>query len=173
MRVSLVVVCHYSSGVLPLCVSSFRKQAGAAGIEPEVVVVEHSENDGEAAAAAACEPERILVRPNRGYAAGLNAGAAAASGDLVFLANPDIEFLDGGVGGLVDAIAGGADVAGPQLVWDPAGEVLLPIPDDPGPVAELGRTIRRRRPFPSSFDDRFASSWRVWTSDEPCAVPSL
>jgi len=173
VRVSLVVVCHYSSGVLPRCVSSFRNHAEAAGVEPEVVVVEHSENDREAAAAAACDPQRILVRPNRGYAAGLNAGAAAASGELVFLANPDIEFLDGGVGGLVDAIAEGADVAGPQLVWDPAGEVLLPIPDDPGPVAELGRTIRRRRSIPSSFDDRLAASWRVWTADGPCVVPSL
>jgi GT2 family glycosyltransferase len=173
VKVSLVVVCHHSSEVLPRCVSSFRRHAETAGVEPEVVVVEHSENDGEAAAAAACDPERILVRPNRGYAAGLNAGAAEASGELVFLANPDIEFLDGGVGGLVDAIAAGADVAGPQLVWDPAGEVLLPIPDDPGPMAELGRTIRRRRPFPSSFEDRFAASWRVWTADDPCSVPSL
>ena len=137
VKVSLVVVCHHSSGVLPRCVSSFRSHAEAAGVESEVVVVEHSENDGEAAAAAACAPERILVRPNRGYAAGLNAGVAEASGELVFLANPDIEFLEGGVGGLVDAIAAGADVAGPQLVWDPAGEVLLPVPDDPGPVASI------------------------------------
>lgn len=173
MKVSLIAVCHHSSGVLPRCVSSFREQAEAAGVESEIVVVEHSEDDGEAAAVEACAPESILRRPNRGYAAGLNAGVAEASGDLLFLANPDIEFLENGVGALVDAIADGADVAGPQLVWDPAGEVVLPIPDDPGPSAELGRTIRRRWPSRSSVEGRIAAAWRVWTADEPCVVPSL
>jgi N-acetylglucosaminyl-diphospho-decaprenol L-rhamnosyltransferase len=173
VKVSLIAVCHHSSGVLPRCVSSFRNQAEAAGVEPEVVVVEHSEDDDEAAAVAVCGPDRILRRPNKGYAAGLNAGVAVASGDLIFLANPDIEFLDGGVGGLVDAIADGADVAGPQLVWDPACEVVLPIPDDPGPLAELRRTIRRRWPSRSSLEGRMADSFRVWTAEEPCLVPSL
>lgn len=173
MKASLIAVCHHSSSVLPRCVSSFRREAAAAGIETEVVVVEHSEDSGEAAAVATCKPDRILNRPNRGYAAGLNAGIAEASGELIFLANPDIEFLDGAVAGLVDAVDGGADVAGPQLVWDPAADVVLPVPDDPGPMAELGRTVRRRWPSRSALESRIGASWRVWTADEPCPVPSL
>jgi N-acetylglucosaminyl-diphospho-decaprenol L-rhamnosyltransferase len=173
MKVSLVVVCHHSSGVLPGCVSSFREVTRAAGIETEIVVVEHSEDNDEAVAVAECSPDLVLRRPNRGYAAGLNAGVAESTGEVVFLANPDIAFLDGSVAALIDALDGGADVAGPQLVWDPEGEVLLPVPDDPGPAAELRRTIQRRRPTAASIDGRLAAAWRVWNADRPCRVPSL
>lgn len=173
MKVTLVAVCHHSSAVLPECVASFRREAEAAGLEPEVVLVEQSENDDEAAGVAALGPDRILRRPNRGYAAGLNAGAGAASGELLLLANPDIVLLDGSVGALVDAVDAGADVAGPQLVWDRAGSLILPIPDDPGPWAELRRTIDRRWPGRRSLDELIERSWRIWTADRPCPVPSL
>ena len=39
MKVSLVVVCHRSSEALRTCVESFRREAGAAGVEAEVVAV--------------------------------------------------------------------------------------------------------------------------------------
>jgi GT2 family glycosyltransferase len=173
VKVSLITVCHHSSGVLPESVQSFRHQAEAAGVASEVVVVEQSEDEGEAAQAEACGPDLLLRRPNRGYAAGINAGVAEASGELVFLANPDLVFLDGSVGELVGAVAGGADVAGPQYLWDRAGEVLLPIPDDPRPAAELARTVRRRWPRRRELEDRIESSWRVWTGDRPQDVVSL
>ncbi len=165
MKISLVVVCHHSSRVLPGCVESFRRQAAAAGVEPEVIVVEHSEDDGEALAVETCRPDRLMRRPNGGYAAGLNAGIGQATGELLFLANPDIEFLDGSVGALVDAVVGGRKIAGPQLLWDLAGEVILPIPDDPSPTAELARTLRRRWPRRGAFERRVAASWRVWTAE--------
>ena len=173
MKISLIAVCHHSSGVLPCCVQSFRRQAKAAGVASEVIVVEHSEDDGEASAVEASEPDTLLRRPNRGYAAGLNAGVSEAAGDLVFLANPDIEFLNGSVGALVDAVVGGSDVAGPQLFWDYEAEVILPIPDDPSPVAELGRTISRRWPTRRALERVIERSWKVWASTRPCRVPSL
>jgi len=174
MKISLIVVCHHSARVLAGCLESFRRQAEAAGVASEVIAVEHSDDDGEAEAVAACRPERMVRRPNRGYAAGLNAGLEEASGDLVFLANPDIEFLDGSVGALADAAVGGANVvAGPQLLWDRRGEVVLPIPEDPGPWAEIGRTLRARWPRRGVLEDRVAASWRLWTADHPCEVPSL
>ncbi|MCU0302698.1 MAG: glycosyltransferase [Thermoanaerobaculales bacterium] len=172
MKASLVAVCHHSSAVLPRCVTSFRSGAAAAGLTAEVVLVEQSEDAGQAAAVSACNPDRLVVRPNRGYAAGLNAGAAAASGDLLLLANPDIELLEGSVAALAEA-TGGADVAGPQLLWDRAGEVLLPIPDDPGPLAELRRTLGRRWPSRRAAARRIEAAWRVWTADRPVATPSL
>jgi GT2 family glycosyltransferase len=173
VKVSLVVVCHHSASVLEACVSSFRRQAAAAGVEAEVVAVEHSEDAGQEAAVAACAPDTLVARPNRGYAAGLNTGVAEAGGDVLLLANPDIEFLDGSVGALLEALDAGADVAGPQLLWDRDGEVLLPIPDDPGPVAELARTIRRRWPGRRRLDRILDASWKVWTADRPCETPSL
>jgi GT2 family glycosyltransferase len=172
VKASLVAVCHHSSAVLPRSVASFRAGASAAGMTAELVLVEQSEDADEAESAAACAPDRLIVLPNRGYAAGLNAGAAASSGDLVLLANPDIELLDGSVAALAEATRG-ADVAGPQLLWDRAGEVLLPIPDDPGPLAELGRTLGRRWPSRRAVARRVEAAWRVWTAERPVATPSL
>ena len=173
MKISLIAVCHHSSKVLPGCVRSFRREAMAAGVEPEVVVVEHSEDDLEANAVEASEPDRMLRQPNRGYAAGLNTGVRVATGDVFFLANPDIEFLSGSVRALVEAVAGGATVAGPQLLWDPDGEVFLPIPDDPSPRAELVRVLNRRWPSLRALERAVERSWVVWAADKPCRVPSL
>ena len=173
MKISLIAVCHHSSGVLPECIQSFRRQAMAAGLAPEVIVVEHSDDDREASAIEASEPDTLLRRPNRGYAAGLNTGVAEATGDLVLFANPDIEFLNGSVGALVDAVADGVDVVGPQLLWDRAGELILPIPDDPSPAAELVRTLDRRWPSRRALERVIERSWKVWTAEEPCPVPSL
>jgi len=173
LKASLIVVCHFSSGVLPRCVASYRQQASAAGVAAEVVVVEQSEDEGEAEAAADCGPDVLLRKSNRGYAAGLNAGMTEATGDVYFLANPDIEFLDGSVRALVDAVVVGADVAGPQLLWDSAGEVILPIPDDPHPMAELKRSLRRRWPGRRGLLRRVEANWRVWTAEEPSEVPSI
>ena len=173
MKVSLIAVCHHSSKVLPGCVRSFRREAAAAGVVPEVVVVEHSEDDREAIALEASEPDTILRQANRGYAAGLNTGAGLATGDVFFLANPDIEFLGGSVAALVDAATGGATVAGPQLLWDRDGEVFLPIPDDPSPRAELVRTLNRRWPTCRALERVVERSWEVWSAKGPCRVPSL
>jgi len=173
MKISLIAVCHHSSGVLPDCVQSFQRQATAAGLEPEVIVVEHSDDDHEASAVEASGPDKLLRRPNRGYAAGLNAGMSEASGELVLFANPDIVFLDGSVRALAGAVADGVDVAGPQLLWDRGGELILPIPDDPSPAAELVRTLGRRWPRRRALERVIERSWRVWTADKPCPVPSL
>jgi len=173
MKISLIAVCHHSSKVLPGCVESFRREARAVGVVPEVVVVEHSQDDLEAIAVGASEPDTILRQPNRGYAAGLNTGAEVATGDVFFLANPDIEFLSGSVAALVDAVADGASVAGPQLLWDRRGEVFLPIPDDPSPRAELVRIVNRRWPTRRVLERAVERSWAVWAAEKPCRVPSL
>jgi GT2 family glycosyltransferase len=154
-------------------VSTFRNQADAAGIGTEVILVEQSDDDIEAERAATCQPDVLLRRPNRGYAAGLNAGTGAASGELLLLANPDVVFLDGSVGALADTVAHGADVAGPQLFGDRDGRVFLPIPDDPSPFAELRRILAQRRQTRRALCRVIQASWRVWAADQPCRVPSL
>jgi hypothetical protein len=98
---------------------------------------------------------------------------AEATGELLLLANPDIEFLDGSVASLVQAVEDGADVVGPQLLWDREGDILLPIPEDPRPAAELARTLRRRRTGLRGVGQILDASWRVWTATQPCEVPSL
>jgi GT2 family glycosyltransferase len=161
--------------VLPTCVKSFRRQARTAGIDAEVVVVEQSEDSAEADAVREVAADRVVVRPNRGYAAGLNAGSDVATGDVLMLANPDIEFLDDSVAALMSALDLGFDVVGPQLVWDSASRVLLPVPDDPAPAAELRRTLRRRRQglWRMGFSAAAEASWRVWNAAGAVEVPCL
>ena len=175
MKVSLIAVCHHSSGVLPGCVESFRRQAEAAGVVTEVVVVEHSEDDGEAAAVEACEPDRILRRPNRGYAAGLNAGVSEASGDAASSSPTRISSFSTAV-----SAASGRR----RCRWCGRGRSTaclgsLPArsfcrsPTTRARCAELARTVRPRWPHAPRPRARIAASWRVWTAEEPCAVPSL
>ena len=98
MKVSLVAVAYRSGDVLPGCVATFRREADAARVVAEVVVVEQSEAREEAEAARAAGADQVLERPNRGYAAGLNAGVAAATGEVLLLANPDVELEPGCLG---------------------------------------------------------------------------
>ncbi len=174
MKVSLVVVCHHSSGVLEGCVRSFRCEAEAAGATPEVVVVEQSEDQGEEQAAAALA-DRMVVRPNGGYAAGLNAGVAAAEGDVLLLANPDLEFLEGSVEALLEGVGRGWDVVGAQLVWDRDGSLLLPPPEDPSPAAELVRTWRHRgqMAWRLGLGRYLERSWRLWSGVGAVPWPAL
>ncbi len=175
MNVSLVVVCHRSSQVLPRCVESFRREAAAAGVGAEVVAVEHTEDADELAAIAAVGVDRLLERPNRGYAAGLNAGAAEAGGEVLLLANPDIVFFPGSLPGLLERIGRGFDVVGPQFVWDAEGAVLLPPAEDPSPRAELGRALRRRSltAWSAGLSRTLEQTWRLWTAGETLAVAGL
>jgi GT2 family glycosyltransferase len=175
MKVSLIVVCHHSSRVLAKCVESFRREAATSGAEAEVVAVEHSEDTAELANVKAVGVDRLLARPNRGYAAGLNFGAAEAGGEVLLLANPDIRFFPGSVGALLDGVERGFDVVGPQFVWDDNGQVLLPVAEDPAPSAELGRAVCRRSPriwtarLPRLLDE----TWRMWTAEQTLPVAGL
>lgn len=175
MKVSLVVVCHHSSRVLSQCVESFRRETTAAGVEAEVVAVEHSEDAAELARIEAVGVDQLLERPNRGYAAGLNSGAAEAGGEVLLLANPDIRFFPGSVGALLEGIAQGFDVVGPQFVWDDDGRVLLPAAEDPAPRAEVGRALRRRSPrmWASGLSRTLDHTWRLWTARETLRVAGL
>jgi GT2 family glycosyltransferase len=175
MKVSLVVVCHHSSRVLSECVESFRRQATAAGVEAEVVAVEHSEDAAELAEVQRIGIDRILERPNRGYAAGLNFGAAEAGGDVLMLANPDIRFFPGSVRALLDGIQRGFDVVGPQFVWDGDGQVFLPEAEDPAPRAEITRALRRRSPrmWTANLPRFFDQTWRLWTAEQTLPVAAL
>jgi len=175
LKISLVVVCHRSSGVLRTCVESFRREAEAAGVEAEVVAVEQSEDLDEFRRVAEIGVDKLLERPNRGYAAGLNAGVAEAGGEVLLLGNPDIRFFDGSVGALMAALREGFDVVGPCFVWDADGAVLLPPAEDPSPSAEFGRSLRRRWRWAWSrgLSHCLEETWRMWTADTTLAVNCL
>lgn len=172
MKLSFITVTHRSAAVLPAAVESFRQAACAAGIQGEVVVVEQTEDANEVERVGACCPDILLARTNRGYAAGLNAGTAAASGDVLLLGNPDLVFREGSISALVRGLEHGWDVVGPQFTLGP---FLLPPADVQTPRAELARRragaepARRRR-----FLLHEVARWRrVWEAEEPVQVPTL
>jgi N-acetylglucosaminyl-diphospho-decaprenol L-rhamnosyltransferase len=175
VTLSLVLVTHRSEGVLRRCVESFRREATAVGATAEVVVVDQSEDQVAVEAVRGSGADLALLRPNRGYASGLNAGVRLAHGSVLILANPDVELLPGSLTALLDALRSGADVAGPQLVWDAAGRLLLPPPEDPAPAREAWRLARRRwQPaWRLGLEAALERNARLWSAAEPERGPCL
>jgi GT2 family glycosyltransferase len=169
---SLVLVAHRSAAVAAEAIASFRRDCRRIGINSEVVVVDHSEDPGEAAGLSALRPENLLVLPNRGYAAGVNAGVAASRGRSVVLGNPDIRFEEGALAALLGALDAGWDVVGPQFVL--AG-LLFPPADLQTPGEELRRwAAARATPLWRTALRAEVRRWRrVWEASAPVAVPTL
>jgi len=59
----------------------------------ELIIANHAAIDAPDLPRQAEFPIRIVEQPNFGFAAGVNAAFAASHGDLVFVANPDIQIL--------------------------------------------------------------------------------
>jgi GT2 family glycosyltransferase len=172
MKVSLVLVTHRSAAVAPAAVASFRREAAALGRAVEVVVVDHSEDPEEERRLGELAPDHLLVRPNRGYAAGLNAGIGAATGEVLLLANPDVELAPGSLGGLLAALGAGWDVVGPQFFL---GDFLFPPAEVQTPVEEVRRWLAAAsRALGRRYLLRQVGRWRrVWEAPAPVAVAAL
>jgi GT2 family glycosyltransferase len=158
--------------VLPAALAAFRREAATVGLAAETVVVDHSEDAGEAEGVAASLPDRLLVLPNRGFAAGINAGVAAARGRRLLLGNPDVELGPGSLAPLLAALQDGWGVVGPQ--FELAG-FRFPPADPQGAGAELARHLapRGERGW-GRFMRRELERWRrVWEAQGTVAVPTL
>jgi len=175
MKISLILVCYFSSGYLEECLKTFRREARRCGVETEIILVDHSGDPAEIRAMEALAPDCLLYLPNRGYAAGLNAGAARATGEVLFLANPDILFLGASIGKLLDALKETHGVFGPQLFWDREGEILLPPPEDPRPFKEGVRILRRagRMCWWWGLQRELDRVHRIWSATSPIVVETL
>jgi GT2 family glycosyltransferase len=141
-------------------------------VSHEVVIVDHSEDAEECARHRSLAPERLLALPNRGYAAGVNAGIAASTGAVVFVGNPDIRFVGDSLAALLDALGGGWDVVGPQ--FELAG-ILLPPADVQTPREEVRRWLASRsRTFWNRYFRDEVRRWRLaWEASGPIAAPNL
>ncbi len=137
---SLVVVSYRSAALAREAIAGFRSGAEAAGEPAEVVVVE---NSGEAEAFRAVADLTLDPGRNLGFAGGLNAGIAAARGDLLFLANPDLVFRPGSIAALAAAVRGGREpvAAGPSFFLDDAMTIHAPPAEEPHPFDLLRRRI--------------------------------
>lgn len=116
-RLSAVVVHHSGRADLERCVRSLRAQDWP---DLEIVVIDNGATDG-APALLDGPVRRVWLPRNAGFAAGANAGLAAATGELLLLLNPDAAVLPGCLRALA---AAGSDVAVPRVLLDEQPELL-------------------------------------------------
>ncbi|MGH3864444.1 glycosyltransferase [Actinokineospora sp.] len=109
-----VVVTYNSAPVIGDCLAALA----AAGELVRVIVVDNASTDDTVARAAATPGTRIVRRPdNGGFAAGVNAGIAAAEGCDVLVLNADVRLAPGSISALrAAARAGDAGIVVPKLV---------------------------------------------------------
>jgi N-acetylglucosaminyl-diphospho-decaprenol L-rhamnosyltransferase len=118
-RLSIVIVTYNSAAVLPGLLDSLP--AGLEGVKRfQTIVVDNdsSDNSADIALAHATRPRVIRMGRNAGYAAAINAGAAAAGPDADLLVlNSDIRLLPGAASLLVDRLTDSSvGVAVPRIL---------------------------------------------------------
>lgn len=91
---SILIVNWNTRELLRACLESLRTTC--ADLEHEVIVVDNASQDGSAALIRESFPEVNLIasETNLGFAAGNNRAYEAASGEWIWLLNPDTEVLD-------------------------------------------------------------------------------
>lgn len=171
---TLIIVDYHSAALTRRAIESAR---AASALPLQVVVVDNSGDPAESEALETSGADLVVDAPdNPGYGEGANRGAAAADGDVLIVANPDVVFAPGSIdllaGHLADARVA---MSGPRFVWDEGGAWLLPPPDFPTRGSEIGRMLAGR-----------AASWRArwlrrrreervrfWRLESPARVDAL
>jgi glycosyltransferase involved in cell wall biosynthesis len=113
-----VVIVNYNSGLdLTGCLSSIKRQVPQ---PKEVIVIDNASTDGSLISAEVAFPQLTYVanNSNEGFAAGANAGAARATGDILLFVNPDVLLSEDCISRLVAALQEKPGVAGPVLTID-------------------------------------------------------
>ncbi len=163
MSVSAVIVTYRSAEHLPALLASLE------GVD-EVVVVDHSDDEAEAAALGRLGVDRLVVQANRGYGAGLNRGVRESIGDHLLLLNPDVVLLPGATRALLTALDDpGVAAAGPRLQWEAAGRWLLPHSPPLTWRDELRAALAPR----AATRAYLAHELRLWTAEEQVATPVI
>lgn len=120
--VSVIIPNYNGLRFLPTCLDALRRQTYPAALT-EVILVDDASTDGSVAFVQEHYPEvKIVALPrNRGLAAGCNAGAAQARGELLVMLNNDTEAEPGWLAALVAAALAhprAGTVASKMLLFD-------------------------------------------------------
>jgi GT2 family glycosyltransferase len=136
-KLSALVVNYQSGAFAVRCVESLRACWSAEGRDPErleVIVVDNASPTDQTPwldELVAAGAHVIRHDENAGYAGGMNLAYAASSGgprDVVAILNPDLVFLPGAIGTLIDHLLENDDVGAvdPRACIDPLGVLNLP-----------------------------------------------
>ena len=141
-HVAVIVVMYNSAHLLPDFVASVRE--GMAGISYELIAVDNDSPDSSAAQMAELAPEATVVRTGRngGYAAGINAGQAAAGpATAVLVLNSDVRLLPGCAQELLRKLRlPGVGITVPKL-FDGDGVVIDSMRREPTALRAIGDAV--------------------------------
>lgn len=149
MDLSIIIVTYNSAPHAEACLSSL--EPALAGIAAEVIVVDNASSDGTADLVRRRFPRvRVIAETvNHGFAGGVNAGLAVATGRYVAWINPDSQVVDGRFADVVAWLDAHPDVgiAGLRLI-DTRGEIEPSDRGFPG--------------FHSALGHRYSPLTRLW-----------
>ena len=142
-RVSIIIVSWNVASLLRACLQSVERTQQ--DLDVEVIVVDSASSDDTVSMISAEFPHVILLpqSENVGFPAGNNIGLAAATGDYLFLLNPDTELLSNSLQNLVSYLNDHPNVGmvGPEL------------------LNRDGSHQSSRRRFPTLLTGVFESTW--------------
>ncbi|MET8308078.1 glycosyltransferase family 2 protein [Micromonospora sp. NPDC005173] len=140
--IAVVVVTYNSERLLADLIASLRP--GLAGIDWHLTVADNASADGTVDAVRQLAPAATVVEMGRnaGYAAGINAGVAAAEPhSAVLVLNPDVRLGAGCGFELIKALrTPGTGIAVPRLV-DGDGELIFTMRREPSILRTLGDAV--------------------------------
>jgi GT2 family glycosyltransferase len=115
--------------------AALREDAARDRIPFEAVAVVNSGDPEEVRSVSGAADVTIDAGRNLGYAGGLNRGAAAAHGDVLFLMNPDVTVREGALAALAETVrCEPLAMAGPVTFLDESETLLIPPFEEPGPL---------------------------------------
>jgi GT2 family glycosyltransferase len=164
--VAVIVVTYNSEAVVGQLLDSL---SGALdGLRADVVVVDNSSTDATVALLSERTDCRVVVQPNRGFSAGINAGVrVAAPAPAIVILNPDARLGQGSIRLLVAAL--GLDRVGIAVprVTNERGELELSLRREPTLLRALGLNDRGWPRFaeyvqePAAYQSSHSVDWAL------------
>lgn len=119
MRLSIIIIEYYCMDQVVDCVESINRYIQ--GIDKECLVIsnsEYSESELDSLQKDLAGARIIDSQGNLGYAGGVNTGLKQASGEYIYVVNPDCLLIDSNIGLIMDAMDAEADwaISGPKVV---------------------------------------------------------
>ncbi|HUO83919.1 MAG TPA: glycosyltransferase [Thermoanaerobaculia bacterium] len=170
---SLLLINYRSAALAARAIETARESSGS---PIQVVIVDNSVEPAEADRIAAIDADvRIIADGNLGYAGGIRLGLPRCEGDLILIANPDIELGPGCIDRLAETVEQGAAVAGPAFFWDREFRWHMPPAETMSRGQKLAEIAAGRSRFAARRRDRarLRRRLRFWRRSDPAAVPAL